>query len=305
MFLPFLLLPLLSHLTSSSILSSFPYSYLPHLHLNSFLLPLLLPSSPPPQFFPSSLTPTFLTSTSILSFFLYSYLPHLRLNSFLLQLLLSSSPPPQFFPPSLTPIFLTSSSILSSFPYSYLPLVPSIISSFSYSYLPHLHLNSFLLPLLLSSSPLLPSILSSPSLTPIFLTSSILSSFPYSYLPHLLLNSFLLLHSFLLSLTSSFIPSFFFFYFPLSSPILIDHLNSSLGNQTHSVSVSLTLEPSESVGHKPEITLPNMKQMTFPSSISQEEIMAAVCSGVQMATLRGMYLTKRIYHVLIVCMSSH
>ena len=244
MFLPFLLLPLLSHLTSSSILSSFPYSYLPHLHLNSFLLPLLLPSSPPPQFFPSSFTPIFLTSASILSFF-------------------------------------------------------------NYSYLPHLHLNSFLLPLLLSSSPLLPSILSSPSLTPIFLTSSILSSFPYSYLPHLLLNSFLLLHSFLLSLTSSFIPSFFFFYFPLSSPILIDHLNSSLGNQTHSVSVSLTLEPSESVGHKPEITLPNMKQMTFPSSISQEEIMAAVCSGVQMATLRGMYLTKRIYHVLIVCMSSH
>ena len=76
--------------------------------------------------------------------------------------------------------------------------------------------------------------------------------------------------------------------FPLlSSSLLSDSLERRLGSQSHSVSVSLTVEPSPTTGRMPEVDVPPTATLSLPPSMTRDEVMSAIHSGIEMACLRG------------------
>ena len=86
---------------------------------------------------------------------------------------------------------------------------------------------------------------------------------------------------------SGILAAWFTFYTLLSSPLTLESVERTMGSQSHSVSVTLTLAPSPSTGREPQILVPSDSSLTFPPSMTMEEVMSAVRSGVDMACASG------------------
>ena len=67
----------------------------------------------------------------------------------------------------------------------------------------------------------------------------------------------------------------------------LDSLERTVGSQSHSISVTLTVNPSTSTGRVPKVDVPLSSSLTLPPSMTREEAISAICNGVEMACLNG------------------